>query len=194
MPKRNKKLKITYNNTGDIMKKIKIIGVIIIFALTVLYHFLYELLPNPIFSIFFPVNESIWEHMKLLYSGILSWGIIEYFILKKKQISYKNYVSTLFITMITSIIIYLIMYLPLYNAFGENMIISITLLIIVIIIEQILSYYLLNYSKENKTLNKVSVLLIVLGYVTLTTLTYNPPRNYIFYDTVEHKYGIDIYK
>lgn len=194
MPKRNKKLKKTYNNTGDIMKKIKIIGVIVIFAFTVLYHFLYELLPNPVFAIFFPVNESIWEHMKLLYSGLLSWGIIEYFILKKKQIPYKNYVSTLFITMITSIIIYLIMYLPLYNAFGENMIISITLLIIVIIIEQILSYYLLNYSKENKTLNKVSILLIVLGYVTLTSLTYNPPRNYIFYDTVENKYGIDIYK
>ena len=194
MPKRNKKLKTTYNNTGDIMKKIKIIGVIVIFAFTVLYHFLYELLPNPVFAIFFPVNESIWEHMKLLYSGLLSWGIIEYFILKKKQIHYKNYVSTLFITMITSIIIYLIMYLPLYNAFGENMIISITLLIIVIIIEQILSYYLLNYSKENKTLNKVSILLIVLGYVTLTSLTYNPPRNYIFYDTVENKYGIDIYK
>lgn len=194
MPKRNKKLKTTYNNTGDTMKKIKIIGVIVIFAFTVLYHFLYELLPNPVFAIFFPVNESIWEHMKLLYSGLLSWGIIEYFILKKKQIPYKNYVSTLFITMITSIIIYLIMYLPLYNAFGENMIISITLLIIVIIIEQILSYYLLNYSKENKTLNKVSILLIVLGYVTLTSLTYNPPRNYIFYDTVENKYGIDIYK
>ena len=176
------------------MKKIKIIGVIVIFAFTVLYHFLYELLPNPVFAIFFPVNESIWEHMKLLYSGLLSWGIIEYFILKKKQIPYKNYVSTLFITMITSIIIYLIMYLPLYNVFGENMIISITLLIIVIIIEQILSYYLLNYSKENKTLNKVSILLIVLGYVTLTSLTYNPPRNYIFYDTVENKYGIDIYK
>ena len=48
--------------------------------------------------------------------------------------------------------------------------------------------------KENKTLNKVSILLIVLGYVTLTSLTYNPPRNYIFYDTVENKYGIDIYK
>ena len=194
MPKRNKKLKTTYNNTGDIMKKIKIIGVIVIFVFTVLYHFLYELLPNPVFAIFFPVNESIWEHMKLLYSGLLSWGIIEYFILKKKQIPYKNYVSTLFITMITSIMIYLIMYLPLYNAFGENMIISITLLIIVIIIEQILSYYLLNYSKENKTLNKVSILLIVLGYVTLTSLTYNPPRNYILYDTVENKYGIDIYK
>lgn len=176
------------------MKKIKIIGVIVIFVFTVLYHFLYELLPNPVFAIFFPVNESIWEHMKLLYSGLLSWGIIEYFILKKKQIPYKNYISTLFITMITSIIIYLIMYLPLYNAFGENMIISITLLIIVIIIEQILSYYLLNYSKENKTLSKVSILLIVLGYVTLTSLTYNPPRNYIFYDTVENKYGIDIYK
>lgn len=74
------------------------------------------------------------------------------------------------------------------------MIISISLLVIVIILEQIFSYYLLNYGKENKLLNKVSIILIILGYVTLLSLTINPPRNYIFYDIVEHKYGVDIYK
>lgn len=177
-----------------VMKKIKIIGVIVTFLLTVLYHFLYKWFPNPIFEVFFPVNESIWEHMKLLYSGILTFNIIEYIIYRKKNINTNNFFTVTFLMMITSIILYLIIYLPLYDMFGENMIISISLLVIVIILEQIFSYYLLNYGKENKLLNKVSIILIILGYVTLLSLTINPPRNYIFYDIVEHKYGVDIYK
>ncbi len=176
------------------MKKIKFIGVIVIFLLTVLYHFLYDWLPNPVFSVFFPVNESIWEHMKLLYSGIFTWGVIEYFIFRKKNISYRNFFSTLFLEMVTSIMIYLIMYLPLYNVFGENMVISIGLLIIVIILEEIFSYYLLSYFKENRILDRISILFIVLGFVVFLCFTYDPPRNYIFYDIVSNKYGIDIYK
>lgn len=175
------------------MKRIKFIGVVVIFLLTILYHFLYHWLPNPVFSVFFPVNESIWEHMKLLYSGIFTWGVIEYFILRKKGISYRNFFSTLFLEMVTSIMIYLIMYLPLYNVFGENMVISIGLLIVVIILEEVFSYYLFSYSKENRILNRISILFIVLGFVVFLCFTYDPPRNYIFYDIVSNKYGIDIY-
>lgn len=176
------------------MKRIKFIGVIVIFLLTILYHFLYNWLPNPVFSVFFPVNDSIWEHMKLLYSGIFTWGVIEYFILRKKGISYRNFFSTLFLEMVTSIMIYLIMYLPLYNVFGESMVISISLLIVVIILEEIFSYYLFSYSKENRILDRISILFIVLGFVVFLCFTYDPPRNYIFYDIVSNKYGIDIYK
>lgn len=175
------------------MKKIKVVGVLVIFALTVLYHFLYEWFPNPVFSVLFPVNESIWEHMKLLYSGILTWGIVEYFILKRKNIRFTNYFSSLFLTMITSMIVYLILYLPLYSLFKENMFISIGLLIIVIILMEIFNYYLISRKEENKFLDKVSIILIILGYVVFLSLTYDPPRNYIFYDTTENKYGIDIY-
>ena len=175
------------------MKKIKVIGVIVVFLLTVLYHFLYEWLPNPIFSVLFPVNESIWEHMKLLYSGFLTWGVIEYFILKRKNIKFTNYFSSLFLTMITSIILYLIIYLPLYNLFGENMIVSITLLVTVIILMTIFNYFLITRKNENSLLNIASIILIVLGYSVFLALTYNPPKNYIFYDTTENKYGIDIY-
>ena len=175
------------------MKKIKVVGVLVIFALTVLYHFLYEWFPNPVFSVLFPVNESIWEHMKLLYSGILTWGIVEYFILKRKNIKFTNYFSSLFLTLITSIIVYLILYLPLYSLFKENMFISIGLLIIVIILMEIFNYYLIIRKEENRFLDKVSIILIILGYVVFLSLTYDPPRNYIFYDTTENKYGIDIY-
>ena len=190
------------------LKKIKIIGTLTIFVLAFIYHFLYEWFPNPIFSILFPVNESIWEHMKLLYTGILSWGLIEIILLKKNKINYNNYPYQLFLTSFTSIIVYLILYLPIYNIIGEKLIISISLLFIVILLEQILSYYLLKQKKENDILDKISIILIILFYILkiylmqllqlklylklFLNLTYDPPRNYIFYDTVENKYGINI--
>lgn len=174
------------------LKKIKIIGTLTIFVLAFIYHFLYEWFPNPIFSILFPVNESIWEHMKLLYTGILSWGLIEIILLKKNKINYNNYPYQLFLTSFTSIIVYLILYLPIYNIIGEKLIISISLLFIVILLEQILSYYLLKQKKETDILDKISIILIILFYMILLNLTYDPPKNYIFYDTVENKYGINI--
>ena len=94
--------------------------------------------------------------------------------------------------MTTSIITYLIIYLPIYNIFGENLIVSIILLILVIVLEQVFSYYLLKNKENKKVLNRISVILILLGYIVFTSLTYNPPKNYIFYDTNNKKYGIDI--
>ena len=172
------------------LKKIKIIGIIITFSFTILFHFLYDWFPSVVFSIFFPVNESIWEHMKLLYSGIVCWGIIEYFLLKKFNIKFYNFWYQLFITAFTSIPIYLIVYLPLYSLFGENMFISIALLIIVIILENIFSYYLLRENKDRFFLNKVSAVLLVLFYLVFISLTYDPIKNYIFYDMVTNSYGI----
>ena len=65
------------------IKNIKIIGVFIIFLLCFPLHFLYDWLPNSLFSIFLPVNESIWEHMKMIYTSFVLYGIIDYFWLKK---------------------------------------------------------------------------------------------------------------
>ena len=176
------------------LKKIKIISFFGVFALTFLFHFLYEWFPNTVFAVLFPVNESIWEHMKLLYSGFIFWNIIEYLLIRKYNIKINNYILNTFIVMITTIIVYLIIYLPLYDIIGESMFISITLLIIIIALAQAFSYYLLKMERQDSPLNKASIVLIILGYVVLASLTFNPIKNYIFYDTHHHKYGIDIYE
>ena len=72
------------------LKKIKIISAIGIFGLCFLFHFMYEWFPNYFSTIFFPVNESIWEHMKLLFSAVVFYGIIDYIILQKFNIKYNN--------------------------------------------------------------------------------------------------------
>ncbi len=95
-----------------IMKKIKIIGVFVIMGLSVLSHFMYEWFNNFIFSILFPVNESIWEHMKLLVTPVLIYSFIEYFIYRKKGTRFNNFSLSCSISIIVGIVSYLLVYLP----------------------------------------------------------------------------------
>ena len=53
------------------LKKLKIIGIVLAFLLAFPLHFLYDTFPSFITSIITPVNESIWEHMKIIFGSIL---------------------------------------------------------------------------------------------------------------------------
>lgn len=174
------------------LKKIKILAVIGIFILSLLSHFAYEIFPNIIFSFIFPVNESIWEHMKILFTSTLLYGIIDYLLLKKYNIKHNNFPFQLYFTSLIGIPIYLVIYLPLYNLIGESPFISISLLLIVYIITQIVSYNILK-EKELKILNIITIPVILLSYLGFIYLTYNPPHTYIFYDITEDKYSINDY-
>ena len=105
------------------LKKLKIIDIIIIFILTFIFHFLYDLIPNNFTAIFFPVNESIWEHMKLLYTPIILTSLFDYFMATKNKIELNNFFTSIFISSISSIILYLVIYMPIHNTFGHNIII-----------------------------------------------------------------------
>ena len=69
------------------------------------------------------------------------------------------------------------------------MVVSIGLLFLIYIFMAIISYYFL-MEENNKVLKIVSIPLIIIVYVIFTYLTYKPPKNYIFYDTVKEIYGI----
>ena len=92
-------------------KKQIYINTFITFALCFLTHFLYDLFPNALTALLFPVNESIWEHMKMLYSTIILYGIIMYFI---KGHKIPIFLFSLFIKAFIAIPIYLLIYQGIY--------------------------------------------------------------------------------
>ncbi len=171
--------------------KTKFIAVIIIFLLAFPFHFLYDWFPNSIFSIFFPVNESVWEHMKLLYTPIIFYGVIDYYLLTKYNIKFNNFLFALFISAIISIPIYLTIYLPIYYKFGENFFISISILLIVIIISQIINYYI--QKRNNIHLEIISCISIIITFIVFGYLTYYPIKTDLFYDKENKLYGINTY-
>ena len=130
-----------------IMKKIKIIGFFIMMCLSFLSHFMYEWCDNFLFSIFFPVNESIWEHMKLLITPVLIYALIESFIYKNKSIKFNNFSLSYSISIIIGIILYLIIYLLFNHFFAHNIIVSIVLLFFDYIFISFVSYLIINTRK-----------------------------------------------
>ena len=59
-------------------------GFLFVGVLGVLFHFAYDFLgENWVAGLFFPVNESIWEHLKLLFFPVALWWILEWFLWEK---------------------------------------------------------------------------------------------------------------
>lgn len=173
------------------LKKLKIISVIAIFIISSLVHFGYDVFPSAITSYFFPVNESIFEHQKMILTAFFIWSIIEYFILKKtKQNNF--FVATLasaLICIIFVIIVFSPVYLILLNK-HDNMIITLLIYFIGIVISQIVSYKILNSKINYKKLNILSIIIYIMLMILFAYLTYNPIHNDLFYDFTENKYGI----
>lgn len=174
------------------LKKVKIVSIFGMFILCFLTHFLYNFFPNTLFSIFFPVNESIWEHMKMMSSSILIWSILEYFLYKKFRVNHNNFILSLFLEVCLSIIIFLIIYLPIYHFIGSIFVLNLIVLFISLYFVNIISYYILALRDLHKEL--LGIVGIILLYIIFGILTYNPPFNYIFFDKMENKYGINIYE
>lgn len=68
------------------LKRAETISYIIACGLGVLFHFIYGWSGEQrIIGFFFPVNESTWEHLKLVFYPITLVSIAEYFFLKPKN-------------------------------------------------------------------------------------------------------------
>ena len=123
------------------LKKAKIIAIFGIFSICFFAHFFYSWFPNVLFSIFFPVNESIWEHMKIIFTSILIYSIVDYVLLKMFNICFNNFITNIFLAGIFSIISFLIIYLPFNYLFGENIFLNIFVLFISIELYKFFIYF-----------------------------------------------------
>lgn len=170
------------------LKKIKIINVVFLFLLSFLWHFVYDWFPNNIFALFFPVNESIWEHMKIIYYCLLMGSILEFVLCKKNNIKINNFYIEAMVKSILGVIFYLIIFVPFYLWLGESMFISISLMLITYIFMEYIGYKIL--TGEEMNINILPVVIIALGCIMFVILTFYPLHNFLFFDGVKFGYGI----
>ncbi|MBE6158172.1 MAG: hypothetical protein E7160_05230 [Firmicutes bacterium] len=168
--------------------KLKLIGTTIAFLLTFPIHFLYSKFPNIITSIISPVNESIAEHMKILFTSILIAGVIQKLIVIKKNLKINNVCISNFIAALLSIPIFLIMFLPLYKLIGENLPITIIIMFIAIIISELISLYIM--TKNDLKLENKAIIFTIIIYMIFYTLTIYPPDTNFFIDPINNTKGI----
>ena len=130
-------------------KKI-ILSSFIIFILSTLFHSLYNYLPCFLTSIIVPVNESIFEHMKMIFTSYMFYLLIKILFNKKRE---NNLISSFVIASLFNIVIFLIIYIPIYLLFGEKLVVTLILYFITILISNYLMYKIQN-KKINSTQNE----------------------------------------
>lgn len=162
------------------VSKKNIFMIIFLFLLSFLWHFMYDWFPCLLTSIFFPVNESIWEHMKIIFYCLFIGSVLE----KKGN----NYYLNILVKPLVGVLFYLIIFIPLYLIFGESMFISLSLMLFTYIIMELLGIKI--SKQEELNIKALPIIIIILISILFSILTFYPLHNFLFFDSVKLGYGI----
>ena len=168
--------------------KFETIATIFIIVAGVLLHFSYDWSnENNIVGIFSAVNESIWEHLKLIFFPMLITIIIGTIYYKEE---YKNYLCIKTKGLILSLLSIIMLFYTYSGILGNNIsVINILIYIISALIGQIYSY---NKIKDTSSCNnKIAVGMLITLLICFITFTYKTPRIGIFEDPTTNTYGIN---
>lgn len=151
-------------------------------------HFTYKWSNNsPIVGAFSPVNESVWEHLKLGYFSLLTFSIVEYWFIKDKV---NNFFLGKTVGVVSMELFIIIVYYT-YTWISKKPILFIDILSYVIgsIICQLVCLKVMK-ARISKTLESISAILFILIGCSFILFTFYTPRLPIFMDSKKKKYGI----
>lgn len=160
------------------LRQYTIWGIIFVLIAGTLAHFLYDWTGNNrIVGLFTPINESIWEHMKLLFFPMLIYSLI--MILKFRR-KYSCITSALCFGILTGALLIPLFYYVYTYILGNNVfMMDISIYILSIVIAFWLSYKLtLSHRLESYT--SILGMLVSVLLVCFFVFTYRPPEAVIF--------------
>ena len=163
----------------------------ILFVFAVLFHVIYSLSgKNIVVGLFSAVNESIWEHFKLVVlPPILLWS--GFYLLKKKSMSInKNkWFTAALAAVITMILTIPLLFYFYTQAFGvEYLWIDIIISFLSVLFGQLTGLHIYTHAEGIDWRISVSILVMIIIVFALFTLF--PPELPIFKDSVTSRYGI----
>ncbi len=170
--------------------KIEIINTIIVLITGIFLHFSYNLSNQNIFvGTFSAINESTWEHLKLIFFPMLITSIISYFYLKR---DYNNYLWIKTKSIIIAMLFIVIFFYTVSGIIGKNIaFLNISSFFIAIFLSEYYTFKKINknYYKNNTILASIILVLLFLSFIIFTFFT---PRIGLFKDPLTNSYGINL--
>ena len=170
------------------IRKYQIFSTLFVFALGTLLHFTYDWSgQNQIIGAFSAVNESTWEHLKLIFFPMLITIIIGFFYLGK---TVPNFVCSKTIGLLVSLAFTVIFFYTYTGILGTNIaFIDIASFFIAVILGEFISYVLIvNKFKCN---NKIAIIILSVLLILFIIFTYKTPEIGLFKDPISGEYGIE---
>lgn len=164
--------------------KLEIFNALFILIGGTLLHFLFEFSNNNSFiALFSAINESIWEHLKLLFFPSLITTLFGFIYLKQK-----NYLKVKLEGTLIALIFIVIFYYTYSGIIGKNfLILDISSFFMAIILEE--SYTIKNFNKTTSN-NYMSLFIFIIIVIIFFIFTFYPPHIGLFKDPLTKQYGI----
>lgn len=167
--------------------KFQIISAIFVSILGTLLHFTFEWSgENYVIGVFSAVNESTWEHLKLLFFPLLITAIVGYFYFCD---SVPNFLCAKTLGIISAILFTIIFFYTSSGIIGKNIAaLNIATFYIAVVIGEYLAYRIMNSTfKCNKNISIFALILLLVAFITFT---YSTPQIGLFEDPITGDYGI----
>lgn len=167
----------------------EIAGFIFVSIFGTMGHFIFKWCDsNPIVGLFFSVNESVWEHLKLLFFPYLVWSVIEYFITERHAAYFLSKIKG-----VLSGMLFLVVFFYTYSgATGKvNTFFDVLSFFLGTAAAFVISYLSLkNKSTGSRAGEIISICLFILVAVLFFIFTFSPPLIPLFEDPQNFTYGI----
>lgn len=174
------------------MKNINILkyqfySIIFNIILGTLLHFLFNWSnQNNFIGTFSAINESTWEHLKLVFFPMFISTIVGYYIFKD---IYPNFFCSKAIGILVSILFIVVFFFTYTGILGTNYaFLNIGSFVVSIIIGEYIAFKRII---DNKPCNKeILGLIIGLFFISFIVFTFNPPKINLFKDPISNTYGL----
>ena len=162
------------------LKKIRmyqIFSAIFVIILGSLFHFTYNLSgDNPIVAIFSSINESVWEHLKLLYFPMLLTIVIGYFYIGKEI---PNFLCSKTIGILVAMLFVVIFFYTYTGILGYNIaILDISSFVIATVLGEFVSYILIVNNFDYN--NWIAIFILAILFICFAIFTFKTPNLGIF--------------
>lgn len=152
-----------------------------------LLHFLYDWFGGNIAALFSGVNESTWEHMKLLFFPLFLFAIIESFVVGK---NYENFWCVKLKGALLGLLLIPTIFYTLQGIFGKTPD-FINISIFYISAAVVFIYETRQFKANNSCkLEKIAILIFGLIAILFMIFTFAPPIIPLFKDPINNSYGL----
>lgn len=171
-------------------KKSQIVGFVFTVVIGTLLHFVYEWSgKNRIVALFGAVNESTWEHLKLIFVPMLIFGIFECFSYGRKL---ENFLPIRVLSILLGMAIIVVGYYTYKGIVGQDyLLVNILLFVLAGYAAYRFSYKRLGTHKyTSKFSNGLAIMGLLFLAACFVTFTFAPPHLQLFLDSSSGTYGI----
>ena len=165
--------------------RFQIFSVIFTWILGTILHFTYDWSnKNAIVGAFSAINESTWEHLKLLFFPMLITTIIGYFYLKPKE-EYKNFLCAKTIGILVALAFVIVFFYTYTGIIGTNFaILDIGVFFVGVFLGEYTAYKLTN--KISGCKNGLAAFILIVLFICFIVFTYNAPQIGLFRDPLSN--------